>query len=290
MDTATLRDVTASPNPAAATAPPEPVKTDPAPVVDLSNKDATTLGQMLLDSGYTADNINDLLSSPQALASLRWQIENDPVEFVKGIERANPSVGERFSEKLTDLYIQRHGANDPAKGSTTASKEVPTELMAEVSMLKEKLAGFETREEARNRAATVAQTQSRYTARVDDLFATQGIKDLNLTKSQVAGMRALLDKDLASDPSAVQRVSAGNFIDVPRRFQAILNDWVADQKAAIDSEKTARERASKNASPFVLDGPNPFSLENVPTSTFDSWDNTEAGFADALKKLAASGQ
>ena len=100
-------------------------------------------------------------------------------------------------------------------------------------------------------------------------------------------MRAMLDIDLASDSSAVQRVSNGNFFDVPRRFQSILNNWSQDRKAATDAAAKARERSSSGAFSPVADGPNPFSLENVPSSTFDSWDSTADGLAAAFKKLAA---
>lgn len=288
-DEATLKDVTATPNPAAAASTPEPEKqADAQPTVPQGNVDAAELGQLLMDSGWSKDNINDLLASPQALNAIRYQIENDPAEFIKSIERTNPKVGENLLEKASDLYINRYAPKDSPAKAGNGKSEVPNELMSEVSALREKIAGFETREEQRNRAAATAQIESRYKARVDDLFSTEGVKALGLTRTEQTAMKAMLNQELASDPAAVQRVSNGNFIDVPRRFQSILNDWSADKKAAITAEKTARERSSSSAANVVFDGPNPFALDNIPATTFDSWDATENALAAAFKKMAGA--
>jgi hypothetical protein len=283
---ATLKDVTTSPNPPAAAPPVEPAKSEPPVALDTG---ATELGQLLIDAGYSKENINELLNSPQALNAIRYQIQNDPAEFVKSLERADPALGENFLEKTSDLYLARYAPKDAAskKGGGDGAKEVPNELMAEVNSLRERLAGFETREDARNRAASTAQVQSRYNSRVDELFNTDGVKALNLTKTEAGAMRAMLNQDLASDPAAVQRVSNGNFFDVPRRFQSILNDWSNDRKAAADADARARERSASGASPLVFDGPNPFSLEGVKPDVFNSWDTTEEAFGAALKKAGA---
>jgi hypothetical protein len=283
---ATLKDVTVEPHPVTAASTQEPAPQETAPQVDTTNQDALTLGQILLDSGWNQSNINDLLNSPQALNAIRYQLENDPADFIRSVERTDPKVGENLLEKASDLYLNRYAPKDAPKGS--GKTEVPNELMSQVEALREQVRGFESREQQRANQAAMAQTQNRYNGRVDDLFNTDGVKTLGLTKTEQAAMRAMLNQDLAADPAAVQRVSNGNFVDVPRRFQSILNDWAADKKAAIAAEKTARERSERGASPFVLDGPSPLSV-TIPPETFDSWDNTETGFAAALKKLASSG-
>src|SRR2546422_1049189 len=96
--TATLKDVT-SPNQPAPQA--EPAKAADAPAatattVEVADKDAAELGRLLLDSGVTKDQVNDLLAAPQALQAIRYQVENDPAEFIRSLERVNPGAGENF--------------------------------------------------------------------------------------------------------------------------------------------------------------------------------------------------
>ena len=279
-DDATLKDVTAAPNPSPADVK-EPAKQEPvAPVV--TDKEASEIGKILMDSGYTKEQLNDLLQAPQALQSLRYLIENNPSELVATLERNNPEVAKRFLEQTSDAWLQRNKQFIPSKqGDGGGKKDVPSELMSEVESLRSELDQVKTREAQRQQASTLAQVQSRYNARVEDLFG-QLPKDLGLTKTEQTALRALLDKQLADDPIAVQRVSQGNFIDVPRKFQSILDGWSGDKKAAVKAEQDAREAAKRGAHVEFTPGANPF-LIDVPQSATESWDATEDAFAKALE-------
>lgn len=94
-------------------------------------------------------------------------------------------------------------------------------------------------------------------------------------------MRALLDKELAADPIVVQRVTSGNFVDVPRKAQAVLEAWASDRKATAAEAKAARERTESKSFGEFANGANPFMVD-IPANAADSWDNTEEAFAKAL--------
>src|SRR5258708_16657766 len=76
---ATLRDTLVS----EATTEEKPIeKAEEKPAAAAVNLDAAEIGQILLDSGFTKDQLNALMEAPKALAAIRNQIENDPTEFV----------------------------------------------------------------------------------------------------------------------------------------------------------------------------------------------------------------
>lgn len=240
------------------------------------NPEAAEIGSILLESGWTKDKINELLEAPGALQSLRYAVENNPKDFLNMIERVNPQLGQKFLQTMADTYVERY---EPAKKTAKSEKtDVPAELMDEVKSLREKTERLETEQQKRDAAAQLASTQERYRARVDDMFGS--LKDLNLTKSETKALRARLDAELSSDPTIVQRASKGNFVDVPRVFKSIVDEWGADKKAQVEGEKTAREKTAKSSLPGFMSGPE-FTAE-VPAATFDSWDNTIDGFAKAL--------
>lgn len=282
-DDATLKDVTVEPNPAPATTQePAPVTTSPAPFT-AQDTEATALGRVLMESGYTQAQLTDLLAAPQALQSLRHIIENNPSELVAMLERNNPEAAKRFLEETSDAWLQRNRQFiPPTEGGKPVDKS--SELISEVESLRSELNQVKTREQQRAQQATLAQVQSRYTARVDDLF-NQLPKDIGLTKTEQTALRAYLDKELANDPVAVGRVSQGNFVDVPRKFQSIIEGLATDRKAAAEADKTARETAKRGAHTEFTSGANPF-LIDVPSGASDSWDATEEAFGKALERAS----
>ena len=286
---ATLRDVTVdpTPNPAPAATTQEPAPT-PAAAAPVPDADAAELGQILLDSGFTKDRINELLQAPGALNSLRYLVQNDPQEFLSLIERTDPRAGENFLEKMADTYVNRYGKKDsPAEGGKKGAADPNSGLMAELEFLKGKVNQFETEKQQEKNAAAFAQAQARYNGRVDDLFNSEGVKSLGLTKSELRAMRADLDKQLGADQNVVQRVTNGNFSDVPRTFKTILEDWSGDRKAAAEAAKGAREGVKNRAFAELSNGAQPFTVD-IPATAADSWDNTEDAFAKALER--AGGQ
>lgn len=277
-DVATLADTVVSDKSDASTTA-DTAKTDTTAVADTSateNTEAAEIGNILLNSGWTKDKINDLIEAPGALAAMRYAVENNPKEFLNMLERANPEIGRKFLQDMADTFVERY---EPAKKPVKADKsDVSNELMEEVKALREKTNRLETEQARRDAAAALASTQERYKARVEDLFGQ--LKDLNLTKSETKALRARLDSELSSDPTVVQRASKGNFVDVAPTFKRIVDEWGADKKAQAEAEKTGRDKQQKGALPDFQSGPN-FTMD-VPTATFDSWDATEDGFAKAL--------
>lgn len=281
-ETATLKDTVVS-EPPAAPATETPAVDPPAPVITANDDaEAAELGRVLINSGYTKERVNELLEAPGALASLRYAVENDPKEFLAMLQRVNPQVADKFLQTMADTFVDRYDAPVPRGKQATTSDN--SELMDKVRILEEKANRLEGEQARRDQAAMLAATQQRYNARVDDLFGQ--VKDLTLTKSEQLAMRARLDKELSADQSVVQRASKGNFVDVAPTFKRIVDEWVGDKKAAVEAEKTARDKQKNGAFPDFSNGPNSFMPVNVPDSTFDSWDNTEAGFAKALEQYS----
>src|SRR5271166_1802427 len=133
-DDASLRDtVVVDPAAATTTAPiADPITTTTEPVVTIDPA-AEELGRILLNSGITKENVNDVLAAPQALAALRHAIQNDPQEFLKMIERSDPRTGEKFLDALTDVFVKRHASDDPPNKD---GKDDPNKgLMSEVKAL-----------------------------------------------------------------------------------------------------------------------------------------------------------
>jgi hypothetical protein len=285
---ATLKDVTVAPNPQDAAKPAEPTKPAAAEpekieVTDPAQADAAEIGRILLDSGYNKAQINDLMQAPRALASLRALLDSDPKQFVKQYALNNPEGASKLRTAVAEEYVELFGDKGGAKPAGKDGKGADSELMSEVSALRTEVAGYRTEREQANARAALAATQSRYNSRVDDMFGQDGIKKLGLTKSEQAGMRALLDKELASDTDTVKRVSNGNFVDVAPAFKRIIEGWAADKKAAADADKQARDGV-KNAANFTFPG-GPTPIE-VPESAADSWEATEAALVKELERTA----
>lgn len=279
---ATLKDVTASPNPPVAADAKEPEKQAPAVAAPSpEDADALEVGRLLIGSGYSKEQVNDILQAPQALASLRHLINENPRELISLLDRTNPDVAKKLLDAASDEFVKRYGKDEPATGST--KKDAPPELMAEVESMRSELNQFRTEREQAAARATMASVKARYDARVDDLF-NQLPKDSGLTKAEVKALRARIDTELASDPTVVQRVSNGNFVDVPLKFKAVIDEWVGDRKSAADAEKRRRDGVVDGALPEFMGGPNPFFPSDK--SFADSWDATEDALAKALTQAS----
>lgn len=283
FDTATQPEAVV--DPPVKTEPTEKPATDPAPTVQATaDKEAAEIGKILLDSGFSKDQLNDLMAAPSALNAIRSMVTNDPQEFLKMLERTDPDSAKNFHEKLADLYVERYADKNPP-ATSGAGKQGDSELMREVQALKSETNALRTERERERLAASMAQVQNRYNSRVDDLLGTKEVKDLGLTKSEQKAIRAQLNAELANDPNAVKRVSNGNFVDVPMTFKGIIESWAADKKAASETAKGQRDRTSNSAFPEFPSGPNSFMVD-VPANVADSWDNAEEGLGAALNKLA----
>lgn len=279
---ATLKDVTVAPNSqdaAEPAKPAQPAEDKPIEVKDPGEAEAAEVGRILLNSGYTKAQINELLQAPQALAGIHALLNTDPKQFVKQYALSNPAGADKLRDAIAEEYVELHGTKDEGKKSADG-KAPDSALMGEVAALREKVTGFETREQQRASAAAMASTRQRYDSRVDDFFGQDGVKSLGLTKSEQAGMRALLDKELATDPTIVQRVSNGNFVDVAPAFKRIIEGWAADRKAAAEADRRQRDNVQAGASFTFPGGPTPL---EVPAAVSESWDATEDAFAKALQ-------
>lgn len=279
-DDATLRDATvlAEEKPAAEAKPATEEK--PALEVTVDNKDAAELGQILIDSGYTKEQINDLLQAPNALQSIQFMVRNDPKEFLAMLERTDPTAAKAFHEKMADIYVERYA--DKGGKPAANGKEADQSLMQEIAALREKVTQSETREQQRENAAALTRLESQYRGRVDEAF--NKIKEATeLTKSEERSLRALLDSELATDSVAKARISKGNFVDVPTKLNTIIRDWTADKKAAVEGEKSRRENASRRGFSEFQAGPGPIDL---PKGFEDTWDSTEEAFAKALDQAS----
>lgn len=283
-DSNALTDVTTVSNPPAST-PAEPASAAaPASPSAPIDGEAAEIGRIMLESGYTKQNVADLLQAPQNLTNLTYLLNNNPQEFWNLVQRNNPSAFEQHENYITEQFVKKYppktGEDKGAQGKTEAAPE----LMAEVESLRAEVAQARTAQERRDAAAAMAQVQARYNARVDDLFTTLP-KELSLTKTDKASLRALLNQELAADPVAVQRVSQGNFVDVPRRFQQIIEGLSTDRKAAAEADKAAREQSKKASFADLSLGASPFMVD-VPSKATESWDATESAFAEALGRTA----
>lgn len=254
-------------------------------ITEAPNPEAAEIGRILLESGVTKDQLNDILEAPKALAALKHTIQNDPAEFLKMLERTDPTTGERFLESMADTYVSRYSDKGKAAGKSSDDAK-NNDLMREIEALREKTTRLETEQQRRDAAVALAAAQQRYESRVDDLLGQKEIKDLNLTKSEVKALRARLNSELSADPNAVQRVSRGNFVDVPQTFKGILEEWASDRKAQAEAEKAKRDGVNSKGYNEFSSGPNPFMNWDVPAEVSASWDATEDGFAKALERVS----
>ena len=244
------------------------------------------LGTILANAGVTKENVNDIIAAPQALNALRYAIQNDPEEFLKMIERSDPKSGENLLEKMSDVYLKRNEGKLklPVEGDK-GKAAVPDELMQKIAKLEEETTSLRNEKQREQAAMAQAATQQRYKARLDDVFNIDQIKKMELTPSEIKNMKARVGEVMAADPSIVQRASAGNFVDLPGAFKTVLEELVADKKAATEAQTKARERSKLGAFADFLSGPNA-QLMDIPQNTFDTWDATEDGFAKALEALS----
>lgn len=288
---ATLADVTVEPHPStsgakeqadAAKAAADATAKATADAAASADKDATDIGRLILESGYSREQVNDILQAPNALASLRQIITENPQELINLLDRTSPDAAKKLLDTAADVYVKRYGKEDAPAAAKSDSKTDPS-LMAEVASLRETVQGFQNEKAAAQNAAAMAAVKSRYDARVDDLFG-QLPKDMGLTKAETKALRARIDAELASDATVVTRVSRGNFVDVPHKFKAVIDEWANDRKAAVQAEKDRRDGVDRNASAEFLGGPNPFLPAD--TSFTESWDATEDAFSKALTRAA----
>ena len=282
---ASLRDVTVAPNsaePKAAEASEakSAEKSAEVQVVDQSEKDALELGKVLLGSGYSKEQLNSLLEAPKALAGLQAVIRSgDGRQIVQMLRQSGDAASaDRLEQTIADYYVEQYGGKDKGKEN---GKSADSELMSEVSALRDEVKGFRTAEQQRQAAAAMASTKQRYSARVDDIFSQDDIKGLGLSKSEEKGIRARLDSELASDPTIVQRVSNGNFVDVAPTLKSIFDERAAEIKAKTEADKQAREGVKSRANWSFPGGPAEI---EVPAAAADSWDATEEALAKALER------
>jgi hypothetical protein len=289
-ETATLRDTVVND----AQAVTEKEVTEPelkAPqIVDQPSAEAAELGRLMLESGISKDQLNALLEAPKALDAIRYQIKEDPKEFIRMLERTDPDTGSKFLAEVSDMFLDRnkHLLKDDAGKAQKADSQHSDELMREVERLREQTTRLLTEEQQRKQSASLAAVRQRYDARVDDLFGLKEVKEMDLKPSEVKNLRARLNLELSGDQSAVQRVNNGNFVDVPRVFQSLLNEKVDDRKAAADLEKGKRERVNSNAFWDFSNGPDASFLGDLNKIISDdndpNWGGTVDGFAKALER------
>jgi hypothetical protein len=279
-----IQDVTNSPNPPAASAgepakPPVSAQSAAQPTVPAVTADADALevGRILLDSGYSKEQINQLLDAPKALEALRYAVENDPKEFIRTLERNNPAAGEKFLDELSKLYVDRYDRSG-APASKDGKPDANAEIMDEVRRLQEQVGEFRTKAEQQAQASAMAQVQARYAARVDDMFNQIPSDKFPLTNYEKELIKGKLSADLAADPNTVKRIMNGNFADVPRQFSRILEGISTDRKTAAESEKAKREASNKVGFPQFSGGPaelpKDFYTPPDSTSSDDIW-NTD---------------
>jgi hypothetical protein len=255
--------------------------TDATPrILDAPDPEAVEIGRILQASGVTKDQVNDLLQAPRALEALRAAVQGNPSEFFNMLQRTDPKSEENLLEAAADRYVQRYG--DKAKPSGNGKPDATSDLMREVEALREKTNRLETEQQRRDQAVALAATRQRFEARVDDLLNLDGVKQLGLTKAETRAMRAQLDVELSKDSSIVERASKGNFVDVPKVFQNIVENWANDKKAAAKAVEEERTRVQKNAFSEFSNGANPFMNIEVPAAASESWDATEAALVKAL--------
>lgn len=282
-----LQDVTNPPANPPATPPAEPPAAAPDPV-QVRDTEALEIGKLLLESGYTKDQINSLMDGPRALEALRYAVENDPEEFIRTIERNNPGAGENFLDKLSKLYVNRYDRGTPDPKQNGGKADANGELMAEFRKLQEEVGTFRTQAQAQAQAAAMAQVQARFQARLDDLFGQLPADKFPLSTWEKGSIRKSVMADIASDPSAFKRMTNGNFVDVPRTFQGIVESLAADRKTAAEAEKKARDASSKSSFPNLEGGPAelPKDFYTPPESnnTDDIWD-----VSGLVKALEATG-
>jgi hypothetical protein len=241
-------------------------------------REAAELGQILIDSGYNRSQINQLLEAPTALESIRSLLQNNPQEFLNMLERSDPQAHEKLLETGADRFVDRYGTKDKPAG-----KHADSETDLRMRSMQEKIDRLEAEENRRVQAAQLASATSRYEARVKDLLETKEIKELGLTNAEVKALKARLNTELAADPAIARRVTNGNFVDVPRAFKGLIDEWASDRRTAVESAKAQRERSEKGAFAEYQGGPNPFMLD-IPKGAADSWDSTELEFAKALDR------
>jgi len=244
-----------------------------------ANPDAAELGQILLNSGYSKEQLNDLLQAPKTLEAIQYQLRNDPIEFFKTIERNDPKTGEKVIESLADEYVKRYGKKETAAGDGKDKGDVSD---PRVQSLQERLDRMESERTQERNAAALATTRQRYQGRVDDLFGLKEVKELGLTGAETKAMRARLDVELGADRAATNRITSGNFVDVPRTFKGIIDEWAADKKATTEAAKGGRDKVMENGFNEFTTGAE--LVSKLPANTFDSWDNTEEAFAKVLER------
>src|SRR5579859_3939142 len=115
---ATLKDVTVAPSPKE-TKPAEEAKPNAAEtkveVKDPALDEAAEIGRILLDSGWTKGQINDLMQAPKALASLQSLLTTDPKQFVKQLAIANPEAASKLRDTVAEEYVELYGKKGEEK-------------------------------------------------------------------------------------------------------------------------------------------------------------------------------
>jgi len=283
-ENATLRDASVNDSFEVAEVPAAETPKDETPAaaaMALDDVDALEIGRILRDSGVTKEKVNDLLQAPGALNSLRHMVVNNQREFLNMLERTDPQAATKFLDSMADIYLERNKSNAPAGDNKDANANAG--LLAQIAQLSERTNQLLTREQQREQSAMAERVKNLYNGRVDDMLGQEGMKALKLTKAETKAFRASLDQQLGSDPSAVQRINAGNFVDVPRVFKGIVDEWAGDRKAAAAAEKTARETSEKNASfgyPLGADA----GMVDIPAGADESWEATEMALAKAFSR------
>lgn len=226
-------------------------------VPDLSEDDSKEILETLRSSGVNRENLPNVVTQAQAYNRLLEMLQTNPRQFVQTIEKINPRAAARLLEDVTEEYIDRYDTSDDqddkrGRGNRGRGSNSNGRMPREFNQLVELVNGIKTRLDTQDQQAAYENLRGSFAGKLDQYFNAGDLKELDAKDKKA--LKALVKESLAEDPRAYANVQRGNFTDIPRHLQKVLDDWTADHTGGATEESERRETVRKGSQKTVQPG------------------------------------
>lgn len=239
--------------------------------------------QQLSEMGITPGNASEFLQAKTALQNLGTLLEQDPKQFMRVIQQANPQLAGKALKEFSDLWYEQYLRDNPDAATTSASSAGKSTPMADprIDALASEVERLKSERQQEVSARHQAENLVQYEKAFDELVAKlpEGVPD---DKREYIRLKA--EKALWKDPAAQKRISQGIYIDVPKFFADASRRVTAETKTATEIEAAKREKVADKAGKTITPGvENPNGQSANPQSK-DIWEVSPQELAAAYKR------
>lgn len=266
------------------------------PNLNLDTDESEAISQLLTTAGVTSRaNVEALINNNQVFNNFFRTMETDPIAAFDAIRRVNPRLRDRIYEAVAEDYIRENDTSDDQDDRSRAgnrgrgSRDM---VNPEVARLTETVTKLQQRLDTQDQQTQYQGLRKAFADRIDAYFNAGDLK--SLPRVDKSSLKALLKESLAEDTDAFQRIQRGNFVDIPKHLQKVLDQFTADKKGDETADRKDRDTVAAGARKEVATGAGVDAITGRDTGargTGDIWEDAVTELAgDLNRSKVASGK